>query len=216
MTALATHAPGVSSVGSTLTTARLRLRRLRADDVEALVELDADPAVMRWLSGGSATPREFIEEVVLPGFLASYPCRPWLGVWVIEDPAGAFLGWVSLRPELAELPDRATLGYRLRRPGWGRGIATEAARAVVDRAFQDGDLVSAAATVYEANLASRRVLRKLGFREVRRQHLTHEDLDGIDTFPGGGAVWDGDDVIYRLDRAGWLASRAWARGTPRE
>ncbi|MFN8518923.1 MAG: GNAT family N-acetyltransferase [Chloroflexota bacterium] len=187
-----------------LATSRLRLRRLRADDLDAMVELDSDPQVMRWLSGGTATPREFIEEVVLPGFLCIDPRRPWLGVWATEDPAGGFLGWVSLRAVHPEAPRWASLGYRLCRTAWGRGLATEAAAAVLHQAFHEGDLERVEATVYEQNHASCRVLEKLGLRVFRRHRLTLDDLAVIDSFDGGaGEVWEGDDLTYRLERADW-------------
>lgn len=187
-----------------LATERLRLRRLCVDDLDAMVELDSDPEVMRWLSGGIATPREFIEEVVLPGFLAIDPRRPWLGVWATERLDGGFVGWVSLRAVRPEAPTWATLGYRLCRAAWGRGLATEAARAVLHQAFDEGDLERVEATVYEANHASRRVLEKLGLRLFRRHHLALDDVAVADTVDGGsGGVWEGDDLVYRLDRGGW-------------
>ncbi len=185
-------------------TQRLRLRPLATDDLDALVDLDSDPEVMRWLSGGTATPREFLEEVVLPGFLATYPGCPWLGAWAIEDGDGTFLGWVSLRPSHPGIPTTATLGYRLRRGAWGRGVATEAARTVLAWAFGAGDLELVQATVYEANAASRRVLEKLGLWAFGRLRLTPDDLTGVDTFhAASGEPWDGADILYRLDRAGW-------------
>jgi RimJ/RimL family protein N-acetyltransferase len=189
-----------------LATNRLRLRPLRPDDVDAMVDLDGDPEVMRWLTGGAATPRDYIEEVVLPGFLERYQRRPWLGVWATEGPDGRFLGWVSLRPMSPACPRWAILGYRLCRSAWGRGYGTEAAGAVLGRAFEDGDLERAEAMVYEANVASQRVLQKLGLRLCGRRHLTLDALAISDTFDGGGssAVWEGDDLIYRIDRAGWL------------
>ena len=58
-----------------LETERLRLRRFTAADVELLVELDSDPEVMRFLTG-QPTPREEIENVVLPGILKVYDEHP--------------------------------------------------------------------------------------------------------------------------------------------
>jgi RimJ/RimL family protein N-acetyltransferase len=195
---------GGAPVEGGLATERLRLRRPRPDDIDALVKLDDDPEVMRWLSGGQATPRSVIEDVVLPGLLATDPLRPWLGAWVIEDPDGAFLGWVTLRPMDAAVPTCASLGYRLRRAAWGKGIATEASHAVLRRAFAEGDLERVEASAYEDNRASRRVLEKLGLRMHARYRLTLDDLARTDTFDGGAAsVWDGDDLVYRLDRADW-------------
>jgi RimJ/RimL family protein N-acetyltransferase len=194
-----------------LATDRLRLRPLRPDDVDAMVDLDSDPEVMRWLTGGTATPRDYIDDVVLPRFLERDPRRPWLGVWATEGPDGRFLGWVSLRPMSPACPRWATLGYRLCRSAWGRGYGTEAAGAVLGRAFEGGDLERAEAMVYEANIASQRVLQKLGLRLCGRRHLTLDDLAISDTFDGGAAssVWEGDDLIYRIDRAGWFEVHGW-------
>lgn len=55
-----------------LETDRLLLRRLTPDDVAAVVELDSDPAVMRYLTGGRATPLEEVRDEVLPFWLAYY------------------------------------------------------------------------------------------------------------------------------------------------
>ena len=55
-----------------LETERLTLRKFTPDDVENLVELDGDPEVMRYITGGRATPREEIERRELPALLAYY------------------------------------------------------------------------------------------------------------------------------------------------
>src|SRR5215204_3609097 len=102
-------------------TERLILRRFTPDDAELLVELDSDPEVMRYLSGGPATPRGLIEREILPSFLRSYD-QPGYGSWAaIEKASGDFLGWISFRPRDGSEDGEATLGYRLRRAAWGRG-----------------------------------------------------------------------------------------------
>src|SRR5689334_21363018 len=99
-----------------LETERLILRRLTEADVDNLVELDSDPAVMRFLSGGPATPRDAIERDILPRFLRSYEQGVRFGVWAaIEKASGEFLGWISLRPHEDSRPGEVELGYRLRR-----------------------------------------------------------------------------------------------------
>jgi len=55
-----------------LETERLVLRRFTGDDIDHLVELDSDPEVMRFINGGRPTPRDEIENDVLPGFLGYY------------------------------------------------------------------------------------------------------------------------------------------------
>lgn len=188
-------------------TARLRLRRLTASDLDHLHALDNDPAVMRYLNGGEPVSREAIARAILPAFMSYDDERPGQGVFAIEDGVtGDFLGWVSLRPTGA--PDEAALGYRLRQAAWGHGIATEAAAALIDHGFARLGLRRVVATTYEDNHASIRVMEKLGLSLVRRFRYTLEELAAGDTTAGIAAeLWPGEDVEYALTRAAWLARR---------
>ncbi|HZU13851.1 MAG TPA: GNAT family N-acetyltransferase [Chloroflexota bacterium] len=188
---------------SSLATERLQLRPLTADDLDHLVTLDSDPAVMRYLSGGKPTPRALIEREVLPRFLRL--AGDGLGGWAaIERSSGEFLGWFLLRA--ADEPATASLGYRLRRAAWGRGYATEGCRALIHRGFTNLGLQRIIATTYEDNLASRRVLEKLGFTVVRRFHLDPEDLAAEPTYDAVGTdPFPGDDLEYALTPAQWEA-----------
>jgi RimJ/RimL family protein N-acetyltransferase len=64
-----------------LETDRLVLRRLTEDDVDHLFELDSDPAVMRFLTGGKPTSRSVIQREILPVLLHEYEQFPRLGRW---------------------------------------------------------------------------------------------------------------------------------------
>lgn len=79
-----------------LRTGRLVLRRFTPADLDHLVELDSDPAVMRYLSNGRPTPRDVVRDEVLPGILAWYERSPRHGQWAAIDEGGTFLGWLSL------------------------------------------------------------------------------------------------------------------------
>jgi RimJ/RimL family protein N-acetyltransferase len=186
-----------------LQTERLLLRRFTATDSNHLVALDNDPQVMRFINGGTPTPRRVIEEEILPRFLTYLEEQPGYGFWAAEEQAaGAFVGWFSLRP--AAEAGTATLGYRLRRSAWGKGYATEGVRALIDKAFLELDIRRIVATTYEENLASRRVMEKAGLRLLRRFRLTPEDLATADTFHSAAAeLWDGDDLEYVLDKDEW-------------
>lgn len=188
---------------SVLSTPRLRLRPVTVDDEELLFELDSDPEVMRWLSGGPGTPLEAIREAVLPGFLA-LPGERGFGCWLVfEDETGDFLGWVSLRPG-PSLEDGGEIGYRLRRAAWGRGCATEAAREVLAFAFENGGLARVFGTTYEANVGSRKVMEELGMTLVRRFRPTPTELAAQSTYaPAGDDPWDGEDVEYAINRRDW-------------
>ena len=189
-----------------LETERLRLRRFTPADLEALVALHGDAEVMRYVTGTPTAP-EVVARTVLPRFLRHDPCRPALGVWAAEElETGAFVGRFSLkrRPGAGNL--EAELGYRLARAAWGRGYATEGARALLARAFALG-VRRVVATVYEENLASQRVLEKLGMRLVRRFKPTPAALArGVTFEPTPPEVWDGDELEYELARSAATAA----------
>jgi len=193
-----------------LTTARLTLRRFTEADVDDLTALDSDPAVMRWLNGGVPTPRAVIEREILPRFLRSYQRHAGYGVWAaIERASGDFVGWFSFQPHDGADPDEIGLGYRLRQPVWGKGYATEGARALIRKGFTELGAQHIIATTYQDNLASRRVMEKAGLRLTRTFRLTPDALiaEG-DTFIPSQDLWDGDDVEYALWRADWERQEA--------
>ena len=185
-------------------TDRLILRRFTADDAQHLFDLDNDPEVMRYLNGGIPTPRDVVESEMLPRFLRYDEESPGIGFWAaIERSTMDFLGWFSLR-RADPGSSTATLGYRLRRATWGRGYATEGARALVRIALLDLGVARVTATTYQDNLASRRVMEKLGMKRVRRFHYTVDDLANVDTYHvGAPQLWDGDDLEYALERDDW-------------
>jgi|SRR5579871_1569820 len=98
--------------------------------------------------------------------------------------------------------DRLTLGYALSPEAWGKGFATEAARAMVKTGFALTDAVEIFATVQVENLASRRVLEKCGFELVS-------------TGPRGAPARGGlvESHNFRLTRDAWSASRAHAHAS---
>jgi RimJ/RimL family protein N-acetyltransferase len=152
-----------------LETDRLVLRRFTRDDLDDLVALDADPLVMRYVTGGRPTPRAELEEDVLPAFLAYYERGPGLGFWAaIEKSSGRFLGWFHFRPDVDAPAGEVELGYRLIRSAWGRGYATEGSKALIDKGFAELGVQRVVASSMFANVASWRVMEKAGLRFVRR------------------------------------------------
>ncbi|MGH2504090.1 MAG: GNAT family N-acetyltransferase [Ktedonobacterales bacterium] len=186
-------------------TERLILRAFTPEDVDDLTALDGDPAVMRYLNGGEPTPRAVIEREVLPRFIASSQAGDGYGVWAaIERATGVFVGWFALRPHEDGAVGEVSLGYRLRRSVWGKGYATEGARALIRQGFTALRAQRVVATTYQDNLASRRVMEKAGLRLARTFRMAPDQLAAEgDTFVAAGELWDGDDVEYALDRAEW-------------
>lgn len=190
-------------------TDRLVLRGFTTGDVDDLVELDNDPEVMRFLNGGIPTPREVIEQHTMPQFLREYDGFDWPGVWaVIERASGEFVGWIALHPHEGGSRSDVSLGYRLRRSSWGQGYGTEAARALVRRAFAELSVQRITATTYQDNVASRRVMEKLGMKLVRRYRMTPEDLaQESHHVTNPDDLWDGDDLEYALLASEWSAEQ---------
>jgi RimJ/RimL family protein N-acetyltransferase len=178
-----------------LETERLVLRRFTEADADLLVDLDSDPAVMRFLTGGEPTPRDTIENEVLPTILREYDRFTGCGRWAaVERSTGAFLGWFALSAREGTGADEVELGYRLRKSAWGRGYATEGSRALIRRAFTECGVQRVFAETMAVNLGSRRVIEKAGLQFVRTFHLTWEDpIDGVEH----------GEVEYELRRADW-------------
>jgi RimJ/RimL family protein N-acetyltransferase len=188
-----------------LETERLTLRCFNADDVDNLMSLDGDPAVMRLINGGVAIDRQAISTVVLPRILAWTARSDDLGYWAaIQRHDQTFIGWFHLRPptdavgSLAHPSDTLELGYRLRRSSWGQGLATEGAQALVRRGLGDLGAGRVVATTLAEHSASRRVLEKVGLRHVRDFTYMHADPT---VWHHGRAA-----VEYALSQAAYLAS----------
>lgn len=150
-----------------LRTARMELRPFTEHDEPLIVELDSDPEVMRYITGGRPTPPEVVRERAMPRLMRRYACLGGLpGFWAARD-GGTFLGWFELRPVVDDSADTVELGYRLRREAWGRGYATEGARALVDVAFGQLGVRQVTANTMAVNAGSRRVMEKSGLRFLR-------------------------------------------------
>lgn len=146
-----------------LQTDRLLLRKLVAADLDELVALDADPAVMRYISDGRPTPRAEYASELLPRMLA-WPADDPVGFYAaIHD--GAWVGWFHLRPSIAG-DDALELGFRLCRAAWGRGLATEGARGLAGFAADQLKSPWIDGCARPDNLASISVLRKCGLSYV--------------------------------------------------
>lgn len=150
----------------TLTTPRLLLRPFVAADALGILALDSDPEVRRYVPGPLLTALEEAAGVV--DYIRAQYARNGIGRWAVERRAdGAFLGWCGLKLVDDHVTNGRThyhdLGYRLLRRHWGQGYASEAAEASLRYGFGVMKLPVLHATVMQANLASRRVVEKLGF-----------------------------------------------------
>ncbi len=182
-----------------LETERLLLRRFTAEDVDLIVDLDSDPEVMRYISGGLPTPREEIETDILPAWLSYYERFTGFGFWAAhEKSSGAFIGWFHFRAPPEHAADDVELGYRLRKQAWSKGYATEAARALIDKGFRDLGVRRVFASTMAVNTPSRRVMEKAGLTFVRAfQSEWPVRIEGDEH----------GEVEYALTRAEWDSER---------
>ncbi|KUO02586.1 GNAT family N-acetyltransferase [Streptomyces caeruleatus] len=173
-----------------LRTARLRLRAFEDADANDLFTLHSSAHVLRYWDSPPWTERERAER-----FIAR--CREMekegvgarLAVDRVSD--GAFIGWCTLdswNPDFRS----ASLGYCFGDAAWGHGYATEAARALLRWAFDTLDLNRVQAETDTRNVASARVLEKLGFL---REGTLREDC------VVSGEV--SDSWVYGLIRREW-------------
>jgi RimJ/RimL family protein N-acetyltransferase len=146
-----------------ITTERLVLRRWRDEDRAPYAQLCADPEVMRWIGDGSvASPQE--ASAAIDRYETSWE-EDGFGLFALEDRAtAALVGFAGLAVPnfLPEVLPAVEIGWRLGRTWWGRGLATEAAAAVRDDAFDRVGLDRLVSIHQVGNDASARIMEKLG------------------------------------------------------
>lgn len=168
-----------------LETERLRLRHLVMDDLEALYALYRDPQVRQYFPEGTLTLHETREE--LEWFLHGHPRQPELGLWAtVLKASGKFVGRCGLLPWTIDGQPEVEVAYLIDKAYWGRGLGTEAARAVRDYGFEQLGLARLICLIDQANLASIRVAEKIGMA------FEKEGEDELGPFH-----------LYSIDRSSW-------------
>lgn len=172
-------------------TPRLRLRGFVPEDLDLLDRLNRDPEVMRYM-GGPMTRAQ--TEAMLRERILDYGARhPGLGIWAtLERASGACIGMHVLNHIQGEA--HVQVGYRLFPRVWGRGYATEMARALLRYGFVELGLERICAIADPANLASLRVLEKCGLRR-----------DGERSFPHPAYAACGPQAWFERSARDWLA-----------
>ncbi len=157
-----------------LNTERLLLRRWREADREPFARMNADPHVMEYFPAPLTRAES---DALVDRIEAHFADRGW-GPYAAELRAtGAFVGFIGLSVPVfrAHFTPCVEIGWRLAAEHWGKGLATEGARAVLDYAFTELRLPEVVSFTTVANLRSRRVMEKLG--------MTHDPADEFD-LPG--------------------------------
>ena len=160
------------------------------EDIKGLYEYAKNPDVgpnAGWKPHASEDEsREIIEELFIPH-----------DVWAIrEKETGKVIGSIGLEPDRRrEDVNSREMGYSLAKESWGKGYMTEAAKAVIDYAFQDLDLVVLAICTGPENKRSQRVIEKCGVTFEGIQRKGYHIYDGTDR----------DNLVYSMLREEWEA-----------
>ena len=163
-----------------VSTARLTLRRARADDADAVLSYRCLPPVAEWIGD----PPE--------DFPARFAAPERLDVLLLVERAGAIIGDLMVKIEDAWAPAKmmsqargvqAELGWSLRPEETGKGYATEAVEAALSICFEDLGLRRVIASCFTANTASYRLMERVGMRREAHTmkdalHRSGEWLDG--------------------------------------
>jgi RimJ/RimL family protein N-acetyltransferase len=178
-------------MGPELETPRLLLRRWRPDDITALARLNADPEVMEYFPARlSLEETRALVDRIEAGFEAN-----GYGLWAVEvSDGGDIVGLVGLSPVGAPYPfaPAVEVAWRLARHAWGKGYATEAARASVRFGFDTLALDEIVALTSVLNGRSRRVMERIGMTRDPRDDFDHPKV------PEGHRLRP--HVLYRLRR----------------
>ena len=176
--------------GDTIETERLLLRRWRDSDRDPFAAMNADPEVMEFFP--SVMSREASDGLV-DRIEAGFETDGY-GLYAV-DVGGAFAGFVGL----AGLPfsEEVEIGWRLARPFWGRGFATEAATAVLEAAFTSFGITDVVSITSARNLRSQALMHRIG--------LTRDPADDFDhpNIPAGHVLRP--HVMYRAEANTWQA-----------
>jgi RimJ/RimL family protein N-acetyltransferase len=160
----------------TIETERLILRQWRDGDREAFAALNADPVVMEFFP---ATRTRAQADAVLD-ILIDHIGKHGFGFWALElRETGENIGFTGLQhTDLeARFCPAVEIGWRLARPHWGKGYATEAARASLDVAFNALKLDEVVSFAVETNLRSRKVMERIGMVHQPEFDFAHPGID---------------------------------------
>lgn len=177
-----------------LSTERLTLRRFTPDDFALVLAWYRDPDVTRYLGGPKS--RDDVETMMQSRILEYYDQHPGLGIWAtVERASGACVGMHLLNHIHGE--PLIQTGYIVAREYWGRGYATEMARAVVAYGFETLGLDRIHALTDVDHVASQRVLVKAGLERRGERSFSHPAYAAHAPF-----AW------FERDREAWVDERA--------
>lgn len=147
-----------------LETKRLVLRQIISTDFENLYRMNNDPEVMKYVGDGSTRNRDqMVKELDM--LISHYTRKPGLGIWAtILKETDTFVGASGL--VYYDNTPGIEIGYRILKEHWNKGYATEASFGLLNYGFNSLGLNKILSSAHVENLASRRVMEKIGMTHI--------------------------------------------------
>lgn len=157
-------------------TSRLILRELNIQDATEMFLLDSNPEVHRYL--GNKPIKTIEESLKIIEFVQAQYKNYGIGRWaVIHKETNEFIGWSGIKynPTTTNgVSNYYDLGYRFRQEFWGNGYALESAKACLKFGFDILQLPALYAAAHQSNIASNKILNKIGFKNIGNFMYEHE------------------------------------------
>ena len=169
-----------------LETERIEFHHIEPNQGPLFFDLNSDPEVMKYLTDGKPHTEIEIQEIMERVAKLRIKYNDQYGnYFAFKKEDNEFIGWFCLRPghDDPENFDLIEVGYRLKKKFWGHGFATEGARALMNKAFNEYKTKKVFAITMLKNTGSSNVMKKIGLK------FSHDFTE--DKFPGDDkrAVW---------------------------
>jgi len=179
-------------------TARLRLRPFTLDDLNSFASICSEPEVMKYIGAGKPVSKEEAEPH-LSGYINYWEKHGFGRFAVTHKQRGELIGYCGFRvfnyPELRLFDDTHEIVFPVKKSSWGKGLASEAARACLRYGFEHLKFELIVAITRSENIASQEVLERIGMK--CGSHVSYMDLDCVVY----EILWGGfqpDDFLYIL------------------
>lgn len=159
-----------------LETERILLRPFCLEDIDRFSEICANPNVMRYIGDGMPVGRDVIAQKI-PEWMAWYEKQKYGLMALVIKATNELIGFCGFIHQTVDGSEYIELGYRLDEAYWGKGIATEAAVAVRDYAFNVLKFPVLISIIHHQNEGSKRVANKVGMRWMKQTNFKNVCVD---------------------------------------
>lgn len=157
-------------------TDRIFLRHFCIDDIEPFAEICSNPNVMRYIGDGQPVGLDIIAEKI-PEWIALYEKQKYGLMALVMKETKELIGFCGFIHQIVDGDEYIELGYRLDEAYWGKGIATEAATAARDYAFNVLEVPLLISIINHQNDASKRVAKKVGMKLMKQTNFKNVQVD---------------------------------------